>query len=51
MSRPLGGIGGIERKIKDKHEITDKHIDHAFQDLQQLMQMVYDLLFFKFNPI
>jgi hypothetical protein len=46
MSRPLGGIGGIERKIKDKHEITDKHIDHAFQDLQQLMQMVYHLFIF-----
>lgn len=40
MASYRGGIGGIERKIKDRQEITDKNITIAFQDLQKLMAMV-----------
>ncbi|CAG2120471.1 unnamed protein product, partial [Medioppia subpectinata] len=44
MARPLGGIGGIEQKIKDKQDLTDKQISDAFQDMKQLMQMAKQMV-------
>lgn len=38
------GIGGIERKIKDQHEQTDRNIDSGFQDLRNLMCLIEDMV-------
>ena len=43
MERRIG-IGGIERKIKDNHELTDKNIDTGFQDLKNLMSLIEDMV-------
>lgn len=37
------GIGGIERKIKQKQVETDKNISEAFQDLNMLMVKASDM--------
>lgn len=37
------GIGGIERKIKQKQVETDKNISDAFQDLNMLMAKAGDM--------
>ena len=38
------GIGGIQRKIKDKHEETDRSIDSGFQDLKNLINLCQDMV-------
>lgn len=37
------GIGGIERKIKEKQAETDKHIDEAFEDLHKLISKAKEM--------
>lgn len=38
------GIGGIEKKIKDRHDETDRNIDSGFQDLKNLMHLIEDMV-------
>lgn len=38
------GISGIERKIQDQHEKTNKSIDGAFQDLENLMSFLEEMV-------
>jgi ESCRT-II complex subunit VPS36 len=37
------GIGGIERKMREQDMMNDRHINEAFQDLQQLMDKAKDM--------